>query len=319
MPYRTHAAWTGWIRGIAISIAGFFGAGILVLRVTGGAWAGPVGDLVAGVATTAAAMFLVAAVALVAAARSLAASAEGRPEGLNRWITLLGAATLLAGGIASLALQISDPGASAPGVEFQDSEGSPTSAMASLTALSFIGLGAALLLAIGRGRRPVLLEWLTLGGVGLAFLAIEVSVFGRALFGALNRPPALPSAWTLLFLNLAILSLRHDGRIVGLLTGDGLAGSIARRIIPIVVVVPNVVGWLAIHAWRNEWLGLEAVLALSSVIVMTTLGATAWRCIEIVHQSERQRQDAEHLLRESEGRFRAMADDAPVIIWTAAA
>ncbi|MCC6233229.1 MAG: PAS domain S-box protein [Verrucomicrobiales bacterium] len=263
-----------------------------------------------GVSTPSAFAFLIAALSLSATAAALARPATHRPRRPAPWLTWTGALALLVLGgtrLALLALDRTSPPAESALL-------AAWLAMTPLAAAGFLVLGLSLLAALSP-RRPNLLQALTLVGVAIGFSGIEQSLFGRALLAPSITPVAAPTAWALLALQVGTLCLRTDGGFIALLLRPGPAGFIARRTIPAAILLPNAVGWIAIQAWRAGWVGLEAAVALSATALIAFLGAIAWRCSISVSHSDDERLETEGKLRESEERFRIMANDAPVLIW----
>jgi PAS domain-containing protein len=128
-------------------------------------------------------------------------------------------------------------------------------------------------------------------------------------------PMAVHTSVTLLILSVGILCTRTDAGLLALLTSDTLGGLIARRLVPAVLVVPVLLGWLQLKGQTTGWVGGAAGTEVFAVANVLILGALVWINARLLHTTDTQRNRASAALRESEARFRATADTAPVMIW----
>jgi len=150
----------------------------------------------------------------------------------------------------------------------------------------------------GRMSGPTALGFLTLGLSGLWMsdqrpypsqsLALLTSLNGfvacigyligvRGLYELTPyRSMALPTAILFVALGAALLLSRPAAGFAGALTSENLGGVMARRILPLAIVVPTFLGWLR---WRGESAGLygsEAGVALRTVSEVITFTVFLW-------------------------------------------
>ena len=146
--------------------------------------------------------------------------------------------------------------------------------MAGATALGFIFLATSLLLSTTRSLYPA---------QGLAVLA-ALNGFVACIGYLLDAHPlydvpayssmALQTAVLFFLLGLAALAARPQGGLMAVVTSEHLGGVMARRVLPLIIVLVMLLGWLR---WRGELSGLYgtefgiALLILSEVVVFVAL------------------------------------------------
>jgi PAS domain S-box-containing protein len=144
---------------------------------------------------------------------------------------------------------------------------------------------------------------------------------------------SIPSAVCVLVLALASLVREPDAAFASEILNRRGGGVLFRSLVLIGAVVVPCLGWLRLSAQQRGEIDLELGLALSAASNVVLLGAAVWVSARRLNQSEgslifasnelsafnstleervRQRTDE---LRNSEHRFRLLADTAPAIIW----
>src|SRR5262249_56841603 len=87
-------------------------------------------------------------------------------------------------------------------------------------------------------------------GVALiSLLGYAYSAEGMYGFGELQRM-ALPTAASLFVLGIGILCARPDGGFVSMLVSDHAGGALARRMLPVAILVPAGLGWPTLSGQR---------------------------------------------------------------------
>jgi PAS domain S-box-containing protein len=174
--------------------------------------------------------------------------------------------------------------------------GPPAGRPAPITGLDFTLVGAALLLLDTRLRsraRPS--EWLALA-VGLsALLAVDGYAFGR---GSLYQIPffsaiALHTALAFLAVALALLAARPTEGLMRYVTAAGVGGSSLRRLLPIVVALPVVIGWIGLAGERAGYYDSVAELAIVVTAMVAVLGTLAFVAIAPLVEAEARTRAAE--------------------------
>ena len=136
------------------------------------------------------------------------------------------------------------------------------------TAVVCLLTGAALALLdvpTRRGRRPA--RYLALAAVLIASFALVGSAFGgRSIYGAAAfKPIALPTAAAFFVTALGIVAARPRGGLIGIAIGDTPGGALARRLIPVGVGVPLLLGGLTVAGQRAGLYDPPTAIALVSV------------------------------------------------------
>jgi PAS domain S-box-containing protein len=132
---------------------------------------------------------------------------------------------------------------------------------------------------------------------------------------ALLRPMAVPTALALMALSVGLVAALPEYGLAGLLRSSTTAGWLARRLLPVVLLVPVLLGWLRLWGERAGWYDTESGTALMVAVIVLVLGAFAWRSFAWLSRSEAERQRIEEALRESEQRHRLLFDVNPEPAW----
>lgn len=176
------------------------------------------------------------------------------------------------------------------------SDGPLPNRMAPNTALMLALLGLGLLLldtTTPRNRRPA--EWLALVVMLMSLLAI----FGYAyevpqMYGvAAYIPMALHTALVAWVLALGLLCARPREGVMKLVMGQGLGGAQVRRLLPAMVLVLFVLGWLRLEGERRGLYGRELGVALYTLANIAIFSILVWWNACALQRSETERQRAE--------------------------
>ena len=184
--------------------------------------------------------------------------------------------------------------------------------MSEMSAFCFGLLGIALL-ALGRS-----MTWRHLGhvcamtAVLLASIVLVDYAYNLTLQFRLASQSvmALHAALAMLALGTGILAADPEIGLVRVLNGEGPGGSLARSLLPAIVLVPFVLGWLRLHAQRLGYLGTEtgvAVSAASSALICAIVLLIYARRVDEIDDV---RSSAEKRLRESAQFHRQVLDSA---------
>lgn len=151
--------------------------------------------------------------------------------------------------------------------------------MAPNTALTFIFLGAALMLMdvkIGRVRLTPILTLLAMGIALLALIGYAYNV--SALYRFRNSiAMALNSSINFFLLTLGLIAARPEYPPLSTVLSDSVGGLISRRLLPAAVLVPVCVGFVALGIARSDVLGTElAVLLFTLTTIAVFVALTGW-------------------------------------------
>ncbi|HEU4457430.1 MAG TPA: HAMP domain-containing sensor histidine kinase [Longimicrobium sp.] len=182
--------------------------------------------------------------------------------------------------------------------------------MGTNTALGLALVGMALPLAARETRRGWRASQLLAAACALvAFLALVGHVYGvRSLYtaGSVTGGMSLPTAVGLLLLGVGAFFARPGHGYAALVTGTDASGVLARQLLPAAIVVPVGLGYLWLHARREELLAREPAISLFAIVLVAVFSALVFRAAAAVADVDREREAS--LLRER--RARADAEEA---------
>ncbi|MHB1205433.1 MAG: PAS domain S-box protein, partial [Rhodospirillaceae bacterium] len=195
--------------------------------------------------------------------------------------------------------------------------------MSAISALSFLLFGSAHLAA---GRKGGALYFINahIFGLLLNYLAIIGYIYDVTLlygpYAALTMSYPAAISTFLLFMGLALT--RPDLGWVKLLGSEAAGGTIARRFLPVLVLIVPTLGWLRLKGEQAGYYDTHAGLALVTITVIVLLGGIV---LLVGHQADRidaERTQSlvsltarEQQLRDSEERYRSVVDLLQECIW----
>ncbi len=201
--------------------------------------------------------------------------------------------------------------------------------MAPNCALALLLAGAAIPLIDAKTTRRLrwpLHERLALAAMLIAFIALLGYLFRVPELYWLERATAmtLPTAIGILALATAILHVRLDRGLGGLLASEGLGGAVARRLLPAAVLIPTLLGIVSLAGARAGLYDTEldsALLTAATVVLFAsviTWSASALGRVDAARVATLQALRDESVAREVERRrLRAVLDVLPVAVFIA--
>lgn len=189
--------------------------------------------------------------------------------------------------------------------------------MALTTALNFTFLGVVLAFLDTRTRlMRWLVESLTIAAFLVAFVAVMGYVYGvRALYGIAGfASVAIHTAGGFAILSIGVLAARPDRGLAAILAQNNSAGASLRRLLPMILTVPLLVGWLQLKAQQAGHYDTEFGLAVTVTACTVILAALSLWHTRALSRAESARQaaerDAVRALKESEARKSAVMNSA---------
>jgi signal transduction histidine kinase/ActR/RegA family two-component response regulator len=164
--------------------------------------------------------------------------------------------------------------------------------MAPATALNFVLLGGALLVA---GGRP----WQRLAYQAFVFLALMVACLSMShyLYGGEPLVPlaqmSIPTTAFFLVAGISILFLWPDVGLVRLLRSPTEGGQLMRWLLVPILVAPPLLGWLRLQGELAGFYGMSAGIALFALSNVALFGALLWGATAWLDHSDRERRGAE--------------------------
>jgi len=122
-------------------------------------------------------------------------------------------------------------------------------------------------------------------------------------------------ALTLLLLSAGVLFARPRTGLARLMTEDDAAGMTARRLFLASLVVPPLLGWLALWGQRAALYGSAEAMALAAVAGITMLFLLVLFTSLAVRRGELARQETIRVLEQGEQRFRQLAENVRDAFW----
>jgi diguanylate cyclase (GGDEF)-like protein/PAS domain S-box-containing protein len=185
------------------------------------------------------------------------------------------------------------------------------------SALNFALLGGALLLQLRRSRfasgLAQIIAVLVLFSAQAALIAHAYQSGWFESVGAFNKM-ALPTAVGFAALGIAVMTLSSADGLIAIVLSEGPGGSLARTLLPAGFLVPTVLGWLLIFGRRGSLIDpdlADTLFVLATILIF--VGIVAWIATKL-HESHLERLRTERALRESEVRFRLIAENGSDVV-----
>ncbi|HEX6942844.1 MAG TPA: GGDEF domain-containing protein [Gemmatimonadaceae bacterium] len=184
-------------------------------------------------------------------------------------------------------------------------------------AVNFFLLGGALLLQLRRSRfgsgLSQIIAVLVLFSAQAALIAHAYQSGWFESVGAFNKM-ALPTAFGFAALGIAVMTMSSTDGLIGIVLSEGPGGSLARTLLPAGFLVPTVLGWLLIFGRRGSLIDpdlADTLFVLATILIFVAI--VAWIATQL-HESHLERLKTEGALRESEMRFRLIAENGSDLV-----
>lgn len=185
------------------------------------------------------------------------------------------------------------------------------------SAINFVLLGGAILLQMRRSRfASILAQIMSVLVLFSAQAALIAHAYQSGWFesvGMFNRM-ALPTAVAFAALGIAVMTLSSGDGLIAIILSESPGGSLARTLLPAGVLVPAVLGWLLIFGRRGSLIDpdlADTLFVLSTILIFVAI--VAWIATQL-HESHLERLRTEQALRESESRFRLIAENGSDVV-----
>jgi signal transduction histidine kinase len=178
----------------------------------------------------------------------------------------------------------------------------PPSEMAPNTALNFVLCGSALLLFDVETRNGFYLaHGLVLIAGWVALLAIIGYTYRVLLFYRMGAglPMALDTAVAFALFCTSFLAARPERGVVAIITSRTTGGAMARRLLPMAILIPWGLGAMLLVSEQAGYFGKEfavSIFAVASIILFTFL---LWWNAKLLYRVDIERMGAEHQLKET--------------------
>jgi signal transduction histidine kinase len=184
--------------------------------------------------------------------------------------------------------------------------------MAPTTAFNFVLIGLALMLADveTKGRlRPA--QWLALVVSLIALLAVVGYLYGvRKLTGfAAYIPMALNTATAFLMLAAGLFLARPDRGLMAIVTSDTMGGVLVQRLLPAIILIPALLGWLRLAGQRAGLYPTELGVALTVVGNIVFFLVLLWWNVGLLGRMDTERKGAHEALRRARDELEIRAQE----------
>jgi PAS domain S-box-containing protein len=166
-------------------------------------------------------------------------------------------------------------------------------------------------------------QWPALAATAIALIAVLGYLYGAEQLYRV-RPygtVALHTALLTVALGVALLLVRPDRSIATELFSKHHGGLAARRLLPILIPLPIVIGWVCLKGQQADWYGMEIGFTLFAAANVITYTAVIWLAARTLNRVDAERRGADfrrlRAVREAETRWRALVEASAQIVWTA--
>ena len=180
------------------------------------------------------------------------------------------------------------------------------------TALCFVLTGLSLLIIVNRLSEKAVLASQYLVAVVLSISALALVGYMYDVQALYRLAPyssmALNTATAFLLYSLGLLCVRPEYGWMRLISTKTAGGTILRRLLPSILGVPLVLGWIILAGDRAGFYETHFGLAMISVLTAGTLVITLWLTSRRLNRIDADRQSVQEALQASEQRYREVLD-----------
>lgn len=171
--------------------------------------------------------------------------------------------------------------------------------MAPNTALNFLLLGVALFLLFSQSIYYRFIQLLGATAFLIALLGLLGYIYNvQSLYGIGSYTKmALHTSVAFVLLSVGVLFARPDRGVMTVLTGENAGGLMARKLSPVVLAVPPVLGWIILAGYRSNAYDTEVGLSLITVCNIVVFAGFIWWNAQSLGKLDAERQQAEEEIR----------------------
>lgn len=181
--------------------------------------------------------------------------------------------------------------------------------MALNTAFCFSCIGIALLLVRSKATPLfVLFQMLNLIAALVALIALIGYLYSiNEFFGYANfTKMALHTALVLLILSIGVLCAVPERGVISVINGNDFGGLITRRLLPAIIILPILIGWLRLEGERREFFGSTFGVLLVAVVYIVLFMLLVWKVARTLNRIDAERRQAGEVIKMSEARLESL-------------
>jgi signal transduction histidine kinase/DNA-binding response OmpR family regulator len=171
--------------------------------------------------------------------------------------------------------------------------------MAPNTAFNFLMGGLALYLITRKSITSIIIaQVLALLCFFIALLAIMGYIYTIKSLYVVNAfiPMALHTALCFILLALGIFFAKAYSGIIGVIAADRMGGSLARRLLPVAILLPLILGWLHFEATRSGVFSENLSVSLVIIVLIVAFSIIIWVYAQSLNKIDTERREAEKSL-----------------------
>jgi two-component system, chemotaxis family, sensor kinase Cph1 len=181
--------------------------------------------------------------------------------------------------------------------------------------LSLTILGAGFLFLLADKKRPATLSGLIVFAINLVPASGYLLNIGIFYSNTGLTAIAWPTVLALMLSGLGLIFIKPGKDLKNLITGDAPGDILIRRLMPAIILIPPVVGFVIIHG--EELINYDSTTStgIQVVILILVFALITFRIRNIINRINTSRKFSENSLRESEKKYRLIFETANEGIW----
>ena len=189
-----------------------------------------------------------------------------------------------------------------------------TVTMSPNTAISLLCFNIAILLLLGRFY--LIAQLLALLVAAIASVSLIGHIYDITSFYRVDPiiGMAIHTAIALILLVLAFLGTCSTKGWMRVITREEAGGIMARWLLPLVIIIPPLLGGIFWSLFRDRIYDLELIVAPRILLEMSIFGSIVWWTARKLNYSDRQKQYYYRQLLETEARYKAIVEDQTELI-----
>ncbi len=182
----------------------------------------------------------------------------------------------------------------------------PETRLALMTAIVFVLIGCALVLLARQSRKASnIAHTLVLPGLVMSYLVPVSYLFGiQEVYAWLGIPVAINTGVAFCCLIVAIFCADPDTWVMSVFTADHAGSIMARRLLPILLLIPLLIGWLKLYGVRSGAFVSDAEASVVAVAYTFCLLCIVWLTAASLNRVDAERRRGEEAVRESGARLK---------------